>query len=36
MTLILKAKIAAEQAENQLDKMLKKVPGVSGGTERKK
>ena len=36
MTLILKAKIAAEQAENQLDKMLKKVPGVSVGTERKK
>ena len=36
MTLILKAKIAAEQAENQLDTMLKKVPGVSTGTERKK
>lgn len=35
MVLILKAKIAAEQAENKVDQMLKKVPGLPGGAERK-
>ena len=36
MTLVLKARIAAEQAESQIDNMLKKVPGVSTKTERNK
>ena len=36
MVLILKAKIAAEQSEKQIDSMLKSVPGLPGGTERKK
>ena len=36
MVLLLKAKIAAEQAENQVDKMLKRIPGMPAGTERKK
>jgi hypothetical protein len=35
MVLLLKAKIAAEQAENQVDKMLKRIPGMPVGTERK-
>ena len=30
MVLVLKAKIAAEQAENKVDEMLKKVPGLPG------
>ena len=36
MVLVLKAKISAEQAEKQIDSMLKKVPGTPGATERKK
>lgn len=36
MVLLLKAKIAAEQAENQVDKMLKRIPGMPAGTERNK
>ncbi|MBR2373602.1 MAG: hypothetical protein IKA87_05165 [Lentisphaeria bacterium] len=35
MVLILKAKIAAEQTENQIDSMLKKVPGSNVSGERK-
>ncbi|MBO5792119.1 MAG: hypothetical protein J6S54_06550 [Lentisphaeria bacterium] len=35
MVLILKAKIAAEQSEKQIDSMLKKVPGLPGANERK-
>ena len=35
MVLILKAKIAAEQNEKQIDNMLKKIPGVPGAKERK-
>ena len=36
MVLVLKAKIAAEQAENKVDDMLKKVPALPGTAERKK
>lgn len=36
LTLILKAKIAAEQAENQVEKLLKNAPGLPGGTGIKK
>ena len=35
MVLILKAKIAAEQSEKQINNMLKKIPGVPGEKERK-
>jgi len=36
MALVLKAKIAAEQAENKIDSLVKQVPGLPAGKERKK
>ena len=36
MALVLKAKIAAEQAENKVDALVKQVPGLPAGNDRKK
>ena len=36
MALVLKARIAAEQAENKVDAMVKQIPGLPAGNGRKK